>query len=397
MSDENRTDCDKENVRVTENDEQIENNGTVSYDDGVIGAGSFCDPLTDGTEPEENADIDTDGKDTGRTKKKKKTSYGKSGSLSVNKIIQISVALLLTLALLVAYPIYSWFRLQRQIARYEKISVPNSLYITAARREDSRYIEMDNIDITATWSKDSDGTYIADATYQDYVFTVAGDYVTSYTLQLAHTTNNNYKYEIFEADVTNVRPTGENVAIGKDYVEYTLSKSYDPSLLADIADPIYRDSPAGTTLFYSVKTDNSGTPKPISLNAVNYTVADADSLTASEYTINTETGTKTVKYSGHYLNWESDFAAFGSGNYYYETTYDETATVGTGANTNVQTHAVPLYWQATGIPVEGGTITRSPFFHEYILRVSWTNDQSETDPSAEYKDTDIVYISVKVG
>lgn len=69
-------------------------------------------------------------------------------------------------------------------------------------------------------------------------------------------------------------------------------------------------------------------------------------------------------------------------------------TVGSGSGTGVQTHAEPLYWQANEIPVDGAE-DRLPFYHEYILRISWTNGSEAADASAEFKDTDIVYITVK--
>ena len=116
--------------------------------------------------------------------------------------IQVATALALTMSIMIATPTYSWFRKQQKMARYEKVSSPNTLYITAASREDVRNFQIAGVDVSSSayWI-DNNKNNVGRKTYQDYVFAVAGDYVVSYTLQLAHTTNNKYKYEIFEAEV----------------------------------------------------------------------------------------------------------------------------------------------------------------------------------------------------
>lgn len=302
-----------------------------------------------------------------------------------NRKVQLTLAIMLTLALVIGYPTYSWFSYQRQLARYEKISTPNSLYITAARREDSKNIEIDNIDVNAFWY-DSNGTADSRVYYQDYVFSVAGDYVTSYTLQLAHTTNNNYTYEIFEAQVYDSAPAGIK---DKNYVEYTLTEKYDPTTMSEItANPVYDNKGEGDKLYYSVRKDDNGANISLNGSGTTYQLPNLANVTASRYTI----GSRAASYKGHYLNWASQFAALGSGDY-HTATYGSNATVGPGGGTNVQTHAEPLYWQANEIPVDGAT-TRDPFYHEYILRVSWTNDGASA-ATATYKDTDMVYITVK--
>ena len=90
-------------------------------------------------------------------------------SIIKNKKIHFITALLLTITLLIGYPTYSWFRFQKSIERFEKISTPNSLYITAGRLEDSIYFEVDNVDVTAYWYDDQ-GTPDSRVTYQDYDF-----------------------------------------------------------------------------------------------------------------------------------------------------------------------------------------------------------------------------------
>ncbi|MBR3646232.1 MAG: hypothetical protein IKN54_07410 [Lachnospiraceae bacterium] len=301
--------------------------------------------------------------------------------LAKNRKIQIVIATVLTFCILLIHPAYSWLRMQRALQRYEKISSPNSLYISAARREDQINFKVDAVDVKAFW-KDSDGENVERATYQDYVFSVAGDYVTSYTLQLAHTTNNNYTYEIFKADVTDADPSqGNSTKIkGRDYIEYTLTERYDPEVLSEISDnPVYANVGAGDKLYYSVKLADDNTTK-VSLNATNPTEANAAEVVKSSYTVDDEI----VQYNGHYLNWNTFFTAESSGKYHVASY---------GSYNTVNTHAEPLYWQATKIP-GGYPENKYPFYHEYILRVSWTTDDIH-QASSTYKDTDLIYITVK--
>ena len=301
--------------------------------------------------------------------------------MSVRKKIMIASALLLSLCVILIHPALSWFKLQKALKRYEKISSPNSLYIAAARREDQINIEVGGVDVMAYW-KDGSGNNIEKTTYQDYVFSVAGDYVMSYSLQLAHTTNNNYTYEIFEADVSDVNPGDSGKIYGRDYIEYYLTDTYDPLVLKEISDnPVYENIEAGDPLYYTIKMDDS-TPekKKISLNGTNPTEPDPERVTPSSYTV----GGETITYNGHYLNWDNYFAAKTTGDY-HDATY--------GTYNRLNLHAEPLYWQANGIS-GGYPETRDSFYHEYILRISWTMEGAQKATST-YKDTDMIYITVK--
>ncbi len=69
------------------------------------------------------------------------------------KRAQILIAVILTILVPLSFPTYSWFRLQRQLARYEKISSPNSLYITAGHRENPIYFDIGAVDVTGNWKE----------------------------------------------------------------------------------------------------------------------------------------------------------------------------------------------------------------------------------------------------
>lgn len=294
-----------------------------------------------------------------------------------NRKLQVITAALLTLSLLIIAPTYSWFKKQQEMARYEKVRSVNTLYITAASREDVKSFQIAGVDVSEKALWDLGNSQTQRKTYQDYVFCVAGDYVYSYTLQLAHTTNNNYRYEIFEAEAMGSPPAGG--VPERDYIEYKITEDYDPAILSEItAKDIYTTKAAGDGLLYYriKKADNS---VPVSLNAVNPTQNDKSLVTPSTYTV----GGETVTYNGHFLNRTTDFSA---NNTYHNDTYSED-------EDKVDGNAEPLYWQANGI--SGGDVTNSDsFYHEYILRISWDvsgNNAATTD----YKDTDIIYVMAK--
>lgn len=268
--------------------------------------------------------------------------------LSAEKKLQLGAAIVFTLICVIGIPVYSWFRAQREIARFERIDSPDALYITAAHKENSIYMKMGGIDVTAFW-RNSDGELTEQQVdHKDYVFTVAGNYVTYYTLQLAHTTNNKYTYQIYEADVTTVPPGNDKIE-GRDYVIYT-AKNDIPKELSNIPDHGGETIAKDTPLYYSIKKDAGGNP---------------------------------VLVEGTYLNRGDNGLA---NSQYHEKTYEYD---------HVEAHAEPLYWQATHL--SGGEAgSKAAFYHEYILRVSWETDENSANvATSDYKDTDLVCLTAK--
>ena len=307
----------------------------------------------------------TDEKRENNAGRKERDIKTKKHPLSRMQRIQMAAAAVLTLSLLIGIPVYSWFHWQRELARLERIHAPNVLFVTAAHREDAIYLEMGTIDVNARW-RDGLGQDVGQMLYKDYVFCVAGDYVNSYTLQLAHTTNNEYRYEIFEAEVA--QPEGiEN----KDYTIYEMRRDF-PAGIPEIEDHDGETGNAGEILYYRIRRDDSD--RKISLNAAQ---VNGESVTKSTYTV----GGADISYGGHYLNQNgSTGLALATGDL-HDITYDD--------YNKVEIHSEPLYWQAAGIPGEGAAL-KAPFYHEYILRVSWN-----ADAPTEYKDTDLICISAK--
>lgn len=99
--------------------------------------------------------------------------------LNKKKKIQLVTAAVLTMALLVALPLYAWFTHTRSIAMTTQINAPTQLYITAGNKESVANLEMGNIDVESGTYKnitytltvtlvDSSGNEIGDADFDKY-------------------------------------------------------------------------------------------------------------------------------------------------------------------------------------------------------------------------------------
>lgn len=99
--------------------------------------------------------------------------------LNKKKKIQLVTAAVLTMALLVALPLYAWFTHTRSIAMTTQINAPTQLYITAGNKESVDNLEMGNIDVESGTYKnitytltvtlvDSSGNEIGDADFDKY-------------------------------------------------------------------------------------------------------------------------------------------------------------------------------------------------------------------------------------
>ena len=124
---------------------------------------------------------------------------------AVRRLVFSALPLFLSLTLLITST-FAWFGIIRMLAAYAPISKPESLYIGAGHRdfdpvnmmftsdhfEDIRYLYFNGIDVNE------------ERDHYDYVFCIFGKAVTSYKLQLAYTTNNQFTYEIFRATESSV-------------------------------------------------------------------------------------------------------------------------------------------------------------------------------------------------
>lgn len=106
------------------------------------------------------------------------------------------------LALLVV-PIFAWLYMQRSIETITKVNMPNALRIGAGDTQPIQQLELSNIDVSGkTKSK-------------DVVFCVYSEQEgKKYHLQLAHTTNIGFTYEIYKASMD---ASGEISYLGNQY------------------------------------------------------------------------------------------------------------------------------------------------------------------------------------
>lgn len=128
-------------------------------------------------------------------------------SWSARKKRAILAVIAAALALLVI-PVFAWLYMQRSMETITKVNMPYALLIGAGDAKPIQQLELSNIDVSGTQK------------YKDVVFCVYSEKPSkSYYLQLAHTTNIGFKYEIYKAS----RPAAD--ASAGDVVSY-LGKQY---------------------------------------------------------------------------------------------------------------------------------------------------------------------------
>lgn len=102
----------------------------------------------------------------------------------------VFAAVLAALALL-AVPVLAWLYMQRSMETITKINMPNALLIGAGDAKPIQQLELGNIDAAETNKS------------KDVVFCVYSEKPgLSYYLQLAHTTNIGFHYQIFKAELS---------------------------------------------------------------------------------------------------------------------------------------------------------------------------------------------------
>lgn len=133
-----------------------------------------------------------------------KSIFGKFRKLEKKKKLQLVIAVSISVVLLVALPVYAWFTHKRSIALTIKINAPTQLYITAGNKESVANLEMADIDVE-------------NGSYKDFVFGIGGADVQQYQIQLAHTTNIPFEYEIYRAkSVSETEKSAEAVVYVSD-------------------------------------------------------------------------------------------------------------------------------------------------------------------------------------
>ena len=138
-------------------------------------------------------------------------------SWSARKKRAILAVIAAALALLVI-PVFAWLYMQRSMETITKVNMPYALLIGAGDAKPIQQLELSNIDVSGTQK------------YKDVVFCVYSEKPSkSYYLQLAHTTNIGFKYEIYKASRPATHASAADVVsyLGKQYKkENPLDGSY---------------------------------------------------------------------------------------------------------------------------------------------------------------------------
>lgn len=118
---------------------------------------------------------------------------------------------------LVVLPVFAWLYMQRSMETITKVNMPYALLIGAGDAKPIQQLELSNIDVSGTQK------------YKDVVFCVYSEKPSkSYDLQLAHTTNIGFTYEIYTATRADSNASTDVVeCLGKQYAKgVKLSGSY---------------------------------------------------------------------------------------------------------------------------------------------------------------------------
>lgn len=271
--------------------------------------------------------------------------------------IQFILAAVLTVSVITAIPVLAWFNHQRKIAEMQKIKTPELLYISAAYAEDAKFFSIPSINVDPDTNP---------AHRQLFPFAVAGEYVSSFTLQMAHTTNVPFTYKIYEAEVYDSEEAAQEAIDDKneelsganqlsyqyDIVPYTVQAQWSKLVQYNFKDQYHEDEEDGF-------------------------------LNRSAQVSNTLYLVKGNQLMGTWLN---DDGTGHATNLYHPESYE----IQNGSYGNVQANAEPLYWQYANIPsVAKNGWGAKPFFKTFILELSWDPTEVSND-----KETDMIYVSV---
>ena len=130
-------------------------------------------------------------------------------SWSARKKRAILAVIAAALALLVI-PVFAWLYMQRSMETITKVNMPYALLIGAGDAKPIQQLELSNIDVSGAQK------------YKDVVFCVYSEKPSkSYYLQLAHTTNIGFKYEIYKASRSAADVSAADVVsyLGKQYIK----------------------------------------------------------------------------------------------------------------------------------------------------------------------------------
>lgn len=257
--------------------------------------------------------------------------------LSLPVKIQLVVAIICTLTI----GVYAWFAVQDRIEALSKIKEPPSINLASGGDDPALYITLENIDVTSGNEK-------------FVVFSVEAGKYSAYDIQLSHTTNIPFEYELYR-----VREDANGDIV---YTDHTRNTNQETGVNVE------------TDLHYSIMTgyNYSGTGSAaIASGKVALTNINAD---LTDYRV---------------LGSEDALASKDRRN--YDTTNDE-----------VNKYVKPLYSVARKIPQLNASEDGSADRDYFAIKIIWhTNpniredDERYWDYAFNNKETDIIYISAK--
>lgn len=119
---------------------------------------------------------------------------------------RVVISVILAFSALLALPVFAWLYMHRSMETITKVNMPNALLIGAGDAKPIQQLELSNIDVSGSQK------------YKDVVFCV---YSTKpgldYHLQLAHTTNIGFSYEIDKASIETEAANGSIFYLGDYY------------------------------------------------------------------------------------------------------------------------------------------------------------------------------------
>ena len=240
--------------------------------------------------------------------------------------VQLIIAILCTMAV----PAFAWFVYQDRIETFSKIKEPPSINLASGGDDPALYISLENIDVSKSTVK-----YI--------VFSVEPGKYSAYDIQLSHTTNIPFTYELYR-----IQEDDKGLI---EYIDHTRDVNAEEM-----------------TIKYKIMTMPKGTAAwKVELKDIN----------------------PDKKTTGRTLGVENDLNKYNRKNY---------------ADTdNVNQYVKPIYSVARRVPQlnenEDGSSARDYF----AIKITWTQGaNNSTESDANYwnnaynnKETDLIYISAK--
>ena len=264
----------------------------------------------------------------------KKSIQERISSLSKAQKVQLVIAATFTVASAVAAPSLAWFSYQSKVETMSYVNDPPSLSLAAGHQDSVQFFDLKNIDV----KRETDGEY-----FHDFVFSVETEKSHEYDLQLVHTTNIPFVYELYRAKEDTYGTISYEIQEGND---------------------------KGTTVKYQILTGNLTDGDVTIKQDITLTNLNPENASASR-----EIGSETVL-----------------SNTYSRTNYQ------TGDNYNK--YVEPLYSVARHIQTNGVGFDGSEDRDYFVLRVKWNvKNEAQGNEYWDYafndKETDIVYICVK--